>query len=64
MTPPQEEDFAALLKEFEGKDSRRAGPEVRAPGNETPAGPGGQAGWSQGPDAPPAVEHYELRQQR
>ena len=24
MKPPQEEDFAALLKEFEGKDAQRA----------------------------------------
>ena len=24
MAPPKEEDFAALLKEFEGNDARRA----------------------------------------
>jgi small subunit ribosomal protein S1 len=29
MKPPQEEDFAALLKEFDGKDARRAEPDVR-----------------------------------
>jgi len=29
MTPPQEEDFAALLKEFEGKNPRRSEPQVR-----------------------------------
>ena len=29
MKPPQEENFAALLQEFEGKNARRAEPDVR-----------------------------------